>query len=131
MVNEELCEEVVEVRSVCDRVMSLYVVFEEDVLRLICKCVPQIGRSLEEKQSFYYELKCEWDMHFADDLVICLGDFNGHVGRHIDGLDGVHGGYDVGQRNLEGRMLLESYLEKELCVSNTWFKREEKRKVTF
>ena len=27
-------------------------------------------------------------------------------------------------------MLLESCLEKELCVSNTWFKREEKRKVT-
>ena len=28
-------------------------------------------------------------------------------------------------------MLLEFYQEKELCVSNTWFKREERRKVTF
>ena len=28
-------------------------------------------------------------------------------------------------------MLLEFYQDKELCVSNTWFKREEKRKVTF
>ena len=28
-------------------------------------------------------------------------------------------------------MLLELCLEKELCVSNTWFKTEEKRKVTF
>ena len=28
-------------------------------------------------------------------------------------------------------MLLEFCLEKELCVSNTWIKREEKRKVTF
>ena len=28
-------------------------------------------------------------------------------------------------------MLLEFYLEKGLCVSNTLFKREEKRKVTF
>ena len=27
-------------------------------------------------------------------------------------------------------MLLEFCLEKELCVSNTWFKREEMRKVT-
>ena len=27
-------------------------------------------------------------------------------------------------------MLLEFCLEKELCVSDTWFKREEKRKVT-
>ena len=29
------------------------------------------------------------------------------------------------------RMLLEFCLEKELCMLNTWFKREEKRKVTF
>ena len=43
----------------------------------------------------------------------------------------MHGGYSVCQRNFEGRMLLEFCLEKELCVSNTWFKREEKTKVTF
>ena len=53
--------------------------------------------------SFYDKLKSELDMHSADDLVICLGDFNGHVGRHIDG---VHGGYGVVQRKLAGRMLL-------------------------
>ena len=60
-----------------------------------------------KKLSFYDELKCDWDMHSADDLVMCLGDFNGHV----DGLDGVHRTYDVGQRNLEGRMLLEFCLQ--------------------
>ena len=26
------------------------------------------------------------------DLVMCLVDFNGHVGKHIDGFYGVHGG---------------------------------------
>ena len=35
---------------VSDRVISL-VVFEEDVLRLICEYAPQSGRRLEEKQS--------------------------------------------------------------------------------
>ena len=45
-------------------------------------------------------------MHSADDLVMCLVGFNGYIGRHIDGLDGVHGAYGVGQRNLELRMLL-------------------------
>ena len=62
---------------------------------------------------------------------MCLGELNGHVGRHIDGFDWVHGGYGVCQRNLEGIMLLEFCLEKELCVSNTWPKREEKRKGTY
>ena len=51
--------------------------------------------------------------------------------RHIDGFNGVHWWYGIGQRNLEGGMLLEFCLEKELCVSNTWFRIEEKRKVTF
>ena len=81
-----------------------------------------------KKNSLYDEQKCEWDMHSANDLVMCLGDFNGHVGRNIYG---VHGGYGVGQRNLNGGMLLVFCLEKELCVSNTWLKREENRKVTF
>ena len=57
-------------------------------------------------------------MHSADDLVMCLGGINGHDDRHIDGFYGVHGGYGVGLRNLERRMLLEFCLEKELCVSN-------------
>ena len=35
---------------------------------------------------------------------MCLGDFIGHVSRHIDGFNGVHGRYSVGQRNLVGRM---------------------------
>ena len=51
-------------------------------------------------------------MHSADDLVMCLGDFNGHVGRHIY----VHRRYGVGQRNLEGRMLLVLFGEGIICV---------------
>ena len=65
-------------------------------------------------------------MYSADDLVMCLGDFNEHIRRHIDGFNGVHGGYNLGLRILEGTMLLKFFLDKELCVSNTWFRREEK-----
>ena len=83
MVKEELCEKMVRVTMVGDRVMTV-VVFEEDVLRLICGYVPQGGRSSEEKQHLNDELKCEWDMHSANDLVMCLDDINGHVGRYID-----------------------------------------------
>ena len=106
VVKEEPWEKVVEVRMVCDRVMTLVVVLEEDVLRWIWGHAPQSGKFLEEKRSIYDELKCEWDMHSAYDSVMCLGDFNGHVGRHIDGFYGVHEGYGVGEDKLEGRMLL-------------------------
>ena len=49
------------------------------MLKTICGYAPQNGRSLEEKQSFHD--KCGWDIHYADDLVMCLGDFNGHIGK--------------------------------------------------
>ena len=53
---------------------------------------------------------------------MCVGDFNGHVGRHIHGFDVAHDWYGVGERNLEIRRLLEFYMEMELCVSDTWLK---------
>ena len=85
-------------------------------------------KTFGRKQPFYDESKGGWNLHSANYVVMCLGDLNGHVGRHIDG---DHGGYGVGRWNMEGRMLPELCLEKELCVSNAWHKREEKRKVTF
>ena len=39
-----------------------------------------------EKISFYGKLKGEWDVHSEDGLVMCLGEFNGHMGMHIDGV---------------------------------------------
>ena len=50
---------------------------------LICGYAPQGGRSLEEELPFYDKLQCDRDMHFTGDFVMCLGDFNGHVGRHM------------------------------------------------
>ena len=35
-------------------------------------------------------------MHSADSLVVCLGNLNEHISRHIDGYDGVHGEYGLG-----------------------------------
>ena len=68
-----------------DKVMAVVLVFEEAMLRLICGYAPQNKFLGEGKQSFYDELKGEWDMHSGDDLVMCLCDINRHMGRHIDG----------------------------------------------
>ena len=44
---------------------------------------------------------------------------------------GVHGGNGIGERNVQGKMLLGFCDEKELCVANTWFRKGEKGKVTY
>ena len=35
------------------------------------------------------------------------------------------------KRNAEGRMFLDFCDQKELCVANTWYKKKDKRKVTY
>ena len=46
-------------------------------------------KTFGRKAVFYDELRCEWDMYSADDLIMWLGDFNRHIGRHFDGGCGV------------------------------------------
>ena len=48
-------------------------------------------------------------------MVLGMGDFNGHVGKRIDGFESIHGGNGFGERNVEGEMLLKFCDEKELC----------------
>ena len=73
----------------------------------------------------------EWDLQSSGEVVLGLGDFNGHVERRIDGFEGGHNGYGIGKRNVEGRRLLEFCDEKELYVANTWFEKNEQRKITY
>ena len=87
------------------------------MLKLICGHALQNLLSLEEKQSFYDELKCELDMHSAGDVVMCLSD--SLVGILIDLMELVANVRWVYHRleEFEGRMLLEFCLEKGImCV---------------
>ena len=56
----------------------------------------------------------------------------GHqAGKRIEGYEDVHGGNGIGERNMEGKMLLQYSDAKELCVANAWLRKGEKRKVTY
>ena len=73
----------------------------------------------------------EWDLGSSSEIIVSLGDFNGHVGKYAEGFEGVHRGNGVGKGNAEGKRLLEFCDERELCVANTWFKKTDKRKITY
>ena len=131
LVKEELCEKVVEVRRKSDRVITVVMALEEEVVRIICVYDPQSGRTGAKKERFYDDFRSEWDLRSMTELVLGMGDFNGRVGKWIESYEGVHGGNRIGERNVEGKMLLEFCDAKELCTANTWFKKGEKRKVTY
>ena len=109
----------------------MVMVFEKEVLRVICSYAPEIGRSECKKNQFYNDKASEWDLQNNGEVVLGLGDFNGHAGRRVDGFEGVHGGYGIGKRNVEESRLLEFCDEKVLCVANTWFEKKELRKITY
>ena len=52
--------------------------------------------------------------------VIFLGDWHGHVGADVDGLELVHGGHGFGKRNPEGERVLDFALANKLVVDNFW-----------
>ena len=101
--------------------MTVVMVLEEEVLRIICVYGLQSGRTAAEKEHFYDDLRSEWDLHSVGELLLVMGDFNGHVGKWIKGYEDVHGGNGIGERNVEGKML-EFCDEKKLRVANTWFR---------
>ena len=100
------------------------------MVRIICVYGPQSGRTGAEKERFYDDLRSEWDLYSMGELVLGVSDFNGHVGKRVEGYEGVHGGNGIGERNVEGKML-EFCDEKKLCVANTWLRKREKRRVTY
>ena len=68
-------------------------------------------------------------MKGTKELTLGIGDINGHVGKKVDGFEGIHGGNGIGEE-IWNILLLEFCNLKNLCVANArLFKK--KRKVTY
>ena len=91
--------------------MAMVLVIEEDV-GVICAYAPQVGRSECKKDQFYNDMAGEWDLQNPEEVVLGMRDFNGHVGRRIDGFDGVHG---IGKEMLREEDYL-SFATKRSCA---------------
>ena len=116
LVKEKISGNVVEVKRKSDRVMAIVLTLGREVMRVICAYGPQSGRPDAEKVRFCDEMGSERDLGSSSEIVVSLGDFNGHVGKYAEGFEGVHGGNGGGKRNAEGRRLLEFCDERESCV---------------
>ena len=111
--------------------MAIVLTLGRKVMSVICAYGPQSGRTDAEKVYFYDEVGSEWDLGSSSEIIVSLGNFNGHVGKCAEGFESVHGEDGVGKRNAEGRRLLEFCDERELWVVNTWFKKTDKSKITY
>ena len=97
-------------------------------MQIICVYELQ-SRRLHSVKMFVFKMKWQekLDMESSSEIIVSLGDLNGHVGKCVEGPKGVHEGNGIGKRNGE-RILLEIRDERELCMANTWLVKQTKGK---
>ncbi|KAK3517581.1 hypothetical protein QTP70_012568 [Hemibagrus guttatus] len=131
VLKEELVRNVLEVKRVSDRVMSLKLEIEGVMLNVVSGYAPQVGCELEEKERFWSELDEVMESIPTGERVVIGADFNGHVGEGNTGDEEVMGKFGVKERNLEGQMVVDFAKRMDMGVVNTYFQKREEHRVTY
>ncbi|KAK3555042.1 hypothetical protein QTP86_006366, partial [Hemibagrus guttatus] len=129
VLKEEFVRNVLEVKRVSDRVMSLKLEIEGVMLNVVSSYAPQVGCELEEKERFWSEL--DEVMETTGERVVIGADFNGHVGEGNTGDEEVMGKFGVKERKLEGQMVVDFAKRMDMGVVNTYFQKREEHRVTY
>ncbi|KAK3511562.1 hypothetical protein QTP70_010709 [Hemibagrus guttatus] len=131
VLKEEFVTNVLEVKRVSDRVMSLKLEIEGVMLNVVSGYAPQVGCELEEKERFWSELDEVMESIPTGERVVIGADFNGHVGEGNTGDEEVMGKFGVKERNLEGQMVVDFAKRMDMGVVNTYFQKREEHRVTY
>ncbi|KAK3521400.1 hypothetical protein QTP70_004344 [Hemibagrus guttatus] len=131
VLKEEFVRNVLEVKRVSDRVMSLKLEIEGVMLNVVSGYAPQVGCELEEKERFWSELDEVMESIPMGERVLIGADFNGHVGEGNTGDEEVMGKFGVKERNLEGQMVVDFAKRMDMGVVNTYFQKREEHRVTY
>ncbi|KAK3522562.1 hypothetical protein QTP86_023279 [Hemibagrus guttatus] len=131
VLKEEFVRNVLEVKRVSDRVMSLKLEIEGVMLNVVSGYAPQVGCELEEKERFWSELDKVMESIPTGERVVIGADFNGHVGEGNRGDEEVMGKFGVRERNLEGQMVVDFAKRMDMGVVNTYFQKREEHRVTY
>ncbi|KAK3574515.1 hypothetical protein QTP86_008562 [Hemibagrus guttatus] len=131
VLKEEFVRNVLEVKRVSDRVMSLKLEIEGVMLNVVSGYAPQVACELEEKERFWSELDEVMESIPTGERVVIGADFNGHVGEGNTGDEEVMGKFGVKERNLEGQMVVDFAKRMDMGVVNTYFQKREEHRVTY
>ncbi|XP_070042844.1 uncharacterized protein [Nicotiana tomentosiformis] len=118
-VDRDLCELMVDIRRVNDKLMCIKLGFGGSTLNVISAYAPQVGLDEEVKRHFWEELdESVRGIPYIEKIFIG-GDFNSDNWAMSLGYDDVHGGFGFGFINGGGTSLLEFAKEFELVIANS------------
>ena len=131
IVRGPLIEEVTGVKRAGDRIMGIKVNIGTERMFIVSCYAPQTGLKEDEKEKFYDDLSTFCGEKEDEEVLLVMGDFNGHVGRERSEWKTVHGGHGYGIRNDDGERLLDWALDRNMVLMNTFFKQRDSHLITY
>ncbi|XP_042499841.1 craniofacial development protein 2-like [Macadamia integrifolia] len=131
VVDKDLKNNVVDVKRVGDKIISLKLVLDKEVVNIISVYVPQAGLDESYKLQFWEHMDELMHNFRSVEKIIMGGDLNGHIGKDRRDYVEVHGGFGVGERNEEGTSVLDFVVTYDLSIANMLFTKREEHLITY
>ena len=80
---------------------------------------------------FWEQMDQELSATLDDERVIVGGDLNGHIWRSRDGIERIHGGWGMRDRNDEGENIVDTTMAFDLAIVSTFFEKKLNQFVTY
>jgi hypothetical protein len=84
-----------------------------------------------EKQEFYVQLSNTIKRQKKKDIIIVGGDLNEKVGQENEGLEQVMGRHGLGERNVNGQLLVDFCTSHDLVINGPIFPHKNCHKLTW
>ncbi|XP_068222845.1 uncharacterized protein [Palaemon carinicauda] len=114
---------VLKVKRLNDRIMRMKLEWDGEILNVISVYAPQTGGPEEEKDDFWRQLDQEMINISNEELLMIGGDLNGHVERNSQGLERIHGGWALGDRNQDGERVTDFAVAFDMAGINDFFEK--------
>ena len=131
LARKELADNVIGVKRISDRIMSIKLVLGKAIYNILSVYAPQVGRPNVEKEAFREKLEDILANVSDDESIIVGGDLNCHVGSSNTGYEDVMGMYGYGIQNEDGVALLDICKNHRLKVANTYFRKDPEKLITY
>lgn len=129
LVRKELKSNIVDIKTISDRVIRLDLYFNKKQMHIIQCYAPTESSSLEDLEDFYKDVQIA--LENTDKNTIVMGDFNSKIGKRTPEEEKVIGPWGYGVRNERGKLLIQFCFENQLYIANSHFKKNEKQKWTW
>ena len=126
MVSSDIAQCVEKVILKNDRIINIDLKLRT-AISIVQVYAPQQGRLLKEE---FYELlqTTMGEVMYQDSMILC-GDWNGHIGCDRKKYETVLGIHSIGNRNEEGKRILDFAVVNNLCIMNTFYQHRAKSEL--